>query len=404
MLAKCHEVAITGVGCISAIGLSEEETMASLRHSYCGLTSADADMHGGRVLGRIKNFKIEKFFEAQDLKVFYRNSLMNILAARLAIKDSEVNFSELDPFETIVLAGSQSSYGIDEEDFFKVYFSEPQKRVHPLTLVQFMRGNMIHQICKENRIHGAGYVLDSACASGLHAIGEAFHQIQTGRASYAVAGCAESPFGETHLKAWEAIGALSKNKCQPFDRDRTGTILGEGGSYFILERLDLAIKRSAKIYGVIESFFATRDGNDFTKPSLDMISETMRRAIKLAHKEPEDIQYISAHGSGTRLNDVNEVSAIKDVFGKGAYNLDVSATKSMHGHLEFATGNVELAIVLLAQRNGLLPPTLNLENPDPECDLNFLPRVPKEQKVQRILKNSFGFGGANASMIVRTNP
>lgn len=395
------EVAITGIGCFSSIGKNEVESIDSLKTGYCGIQASDNVNYGRRVLGEIRDLDLMSDFDPQERRPFFRNGLLNILIARSAVNNSGLDFGLLNPYDSIVISGSQSSYGVDEEVFFKNYFSDSSQRVHPLTLIQFMRGGMVHQICKENKIHGSGYVLDSACASGLHALGEAFYQIQSGRAKYAIAGCAETPFGETHLKAWEAIGALSKKKCQPFDIHRSGTILGEGGSYFVLERADLARMRGARVYGYIESFVSTRDAYDLTKPHLKNITYTMKRAIELSGVSPSEIQHISAHGSGTQLNDSNEVNAIKEVFGSHAKNLSISATKSMHGHLEFATGNVELALVLMAQQNGLLPPIVNLDDPDPEFELDFITQVARHKHVTRIMKNSFGFGGANATMVIR---
>ncbi len=401
---ETRRVVITGIGSISAIGLNTKEFWHSVCNGQGGIapmTTLPHDQIKCRYGAEIKGYDPQQHFTASQLTVYWRNSQLPIIAAREAIADSGIDFKTKDPFESGILMGSTSTQGVEEEDFFKRYYETGSKRVHPLTLVHHMRGGLIHEIASEYNIHGPGFIMDSACSSALLAIGEAFQMIRYGRLNYAIAGGGECPFGITHWKAWEQIGALSPDMCRPFSKERNGTILGEGAGVFVLESLDSAKKRSAKIYAEVLGFASSRDAEDLTRPSLERITQTIELCLKDAKLSKAEYDYISAHGSGTLLNDVVETKAIKRVFGSHAENLAISSTKAMHGHLEFATGALELVGAVLAIKEGVLPPTLNYLSADPDCDLDYVPNHAREKKIKAVLKNSFGFGGANAVLSLK---
>jgi nodulation protein E len=277
-------------------------------------------------------------------------------------------------------------------------------RVHPLTIPKVMANAGAGHISMEFGITGPAFTVSTACSSANHAIGQAFQMIRSGAAEAAITGGAEAPFSLGLLKAWEAMRVISPDTCRPFSKNRLGMILGEGAGMLVLEPLEAARSRGAKIYGEVVGFGMSADAHHLTAPSAQGAASAMRRALSDAAIEPQQIDYINAHGTGTAANDPTETRAIREVFGAHADRLAVSSTKSMHGHGLGAAGALEAIATFLALREGFLPPTANYAEPDPECDLDYVPNESRPAQVEWALSNSFAFGGLNAVLAFRTHP
>jgi nodulation protein E len=276
--------------------------------------------------------------------------------------------------------------------------------VNPLTIPRTMENAAASRISLETGVVGPTYTVSTACSSANHAIGQAFWMVRTGTARAAIAGGSEAVFSLGFLKAWEAMRVVSPDTCRPFSKDRRGLILGEGGAMLVLERLEEARARGAKIFGEIIGFGMSSDAFHITQPSPEGAARAMRSAISDSGLQPEDIGYINAHGTATQANDATETAAIRKVFGVHADRLAVSSTKSMHGHTLGAAGAIEAVATLLSLCNGVLPPTANFTAPDPACDLDVIPNQVRQQQVECALSNSFAFGGLNAVLAFRRAP
>jgi nodulation protein E len=277
-------------------------------------------------------------------------------------------------------------------------------RVHPLTIPKVMGNAGASHISMEFGITGPAFNVSTACSSANHAIGQAFHMIRSGTAEAAITGGGEAPFSLGLLKAWEAMRVISPDTCRPFSKNRLGMILGEGAGMLVLEPLDTARSRGAKIYGEVVGFGMSADAHHLTAPTVQGAASAMRRALNDAGISADQIGYINAHGTGTAANDPTETRAIREVFGAHADRLPVSSTKSMHGHGLGAAGALETIATFLALREGYLPPTANYTEPDPECDLDYVPNEARPAQVEWALSNSFAFGGLNAVLAFRTHP
>jgi nodulation protein E len=296
--------------------------------------------------------------------------------------------------------GGQSSI---ETGFEDLYISG-RGRVHPLPIPKTMANAGASQISMELGITGPTYTVSTACSSANHAIGQAFRLVSGGLADMAVTGGSEAPFTLGILKAWEAMRVIAPDTCRPFSKDRRGMILGEGGAMMILEAFDAAQARGAKIYAEICGMGMSSDAHHLTQPTVEGPSRAMREALREAGLAPEEIGYINAHGTGTPGNDPVESKAIRAVFGAHADKLAVSSTKSMHGHALGAAGALEAVATVLALHHGILPPTANYNERDPECDLDYIPNQPRAARVGAALSNSFAFGGLNAVVAFRAVP
>jgi nodulation protein E len=256
----------------------------------------------------------------------------------------------------------------------------------------------------ETGLCGPTYTISTACSSANHAMGQAFRLIRYGECDFAITGGSEAMFTIGMLKAWEAMRVIAPDTCRPFSKDRRGMVLGEGGAMMTIEPMDAAMARGAKIYGELCGFGMTSDAHHLTQPTVDGPSRAMRGALNEAKLHPEEIGYINAHGTGTPGNDPVESAAIREVFGAHADKIGVSSTKSMHGHALGAAGALEAVATVLALYNGILPPTCNYNEPDPECTLDYIPNKPRRQRVGAALSNSFAFGGLNAVLAFRAVP
>jgi nodulation protein E len=274
-------------------------------------------------------------------------------------------------------------------------------RVHPLTIPKTMANAGASHISMEFGITGPSFTISTACSSAGHAIGQAFWMVRSGMTDLALAGGSEAPFSFGILKAWEAMRVVSPETCRPFSKDRRGMVLGEGAGMLVLEPLEAALARGARIHAEIVGFGMSADACHITQPSADGAAKAMRAALRDAGVAPEAIGYVNAHGTGTLANDATETSALHAVFGAHAGKLAISSTKSMHGHALGAAAALEAIATVLALRDGVLPPTANYNLPDPECDLDVIPNQARQAQVEWAISNSFAFGGLNAVLALR---
>jgi nodulation protein E len=324
-----------------------------------------------------------------------------VVAAREALRDSGIELTQELREACAIVCGSAVGGQAALETGFEDLYVAGRGRVHPLTIPKTMANAGASQISMDLRLSGPTYTVSTACSSSNHAMGQAFRLVRDGDAEMAVTGGSEAPFTIGLLKAWEAMRVIAPDTCRPFSKDRRGMVLGEGGAMMILEPLEAARARGAKIYAEICGMGMSSDAHHLTQPTVDGPARAMRAALREAGLQPEEVGYINAHGTGTPGNDPTETAAIRDVFGAHANKLAVSSTKSLHGHALGAAGALEAIATVLALKNGILPPTANYNEPDPECDLDYIPNQPRALRVGAALSNSFAFGGLNAVVAFR---
>lgn len=397
-------VVITGMGAICALGNNVEEFWQGLRAGR----SAIAPMQGVWASklrfpngAEIRGYDPLKHFESNKADMLDRFAQFAVIAAREALRDSGVTFDSDLRENTAVVTGSCIGGQSTQDAQFVELYREDRNRVHPLTIPRTMANAGASHISMEFGISGPVYTVSTACSSANHAIGQAFRMVRNREVTLAIAGGSEAPFSLGILKAWEAMRVVSSDTCRPFCIDRRGMILGEGAAMLALEPLEAALARGARIHGEIVGFGMSSDAHHITQPSVAGPARAMRAARRDAGIAPEQIGYINAHGTGTPGNDPTETRAIREVFGEHAGRLAVSSTKSMHGHALGAAGALEAVATLLALRENCLPPTANFTQPDPQCDLDYIPNHARAAQVECALSNSFAFGGLNAVLAFR---
>jgi nodulation protein E len=399
-----HRVAVTGIGVICALGRSTEEFCQALREGRSGIgpiQSADCDTLRFRNGAEVADYDYHPYFDDKRADFIDRFAQFAVIAARDAVGDAGVEWTpELRESSAIITGSCVGGQATEDIGFYNVY-KMGQTRVHPLTIPKTMANAGASHISMEFGITGPSYTISTACSSATHAIGQAFWMVRSGMAPLVITGGSEAPFSYGILKAWEALRVVSPDTCRPFSKDRTGMILGEGGAMLVLEPLEAARARGARIHAEIVGFGMSSDACHITQPSANGAARAMRAAVCDAHLMPEAIGYINAHGTGTQANDVTETSAVRTVFGPHADRLAVSSTKSMHGHALGAAGALEAMAAIIALRDGFLPPTANYNAPDPECDLDVVPNTSRPAQVEYALSNSFAFGGLNAVLAFR---
>jgi nodulation protein E len=317
------------------------------------------------------------------------------------MRDSKLELTPGMRQNAAIVCGSAVGGQAAIEAGFEDLWVQGRGRVHPLTIPKTMANAGASHISMDLGLAGPVYTVSTACSSANHAIGQAFRLVRDGEADLAVTGGAEAFFTIGMLKAWEAMRVVAPDTCRPFSKDRRGMILGEGGAMMILEPLESARARGAKIYAEVCGMGMTSDAHHLTQPTIDGPARAMRGALREAGMTPDEIGYINAHGTGTAGNDPVETKAIREVFGAHANKLAVSSTKSMHGHALGAAGALEAIATIMALHHGILPPTANFTEADPECDLDYIPNKSRERRVKAALSNSFAFGGLNAVVAFR---
>ena len=402
-----RRVVVTGLGIISPLGLNVEENWKNLSEGRSGIgpiQSVDFRRAPMRFQNgaEVRGYDPLKHFEGGKEAYIDRFAQFSVVAARQAMRDSGLELTPSLKEQAAIVCGSAVGGQSAIEAGFEDLWVSDRGRVHPLTIPKTMANAGASHISMDLGLSGPAYTVSTACSSANHAIGQAFRLVRDGEAEMAMTGGSEAMFTIGMLKAWEAMRVIAPDTCRPFSKDRRGMILGEGGAMMVLEPLEAAQARGAKIYAEICGFGMTSDAHHLTQPAMHGPSRAMKAALREAGLAPEEIGYINAHGTGTPGNDPVETAAIHDVFGDHAKKLGVSSTKSMHGHALGAAGAIEAVATILAMKHGILPPTANFTVADPECDLDYIPNEPRKQQVSAALSNSFAFGGLNAVIAFRT--
>ncbi|MGD1213170.1 MAG: beta-ketoacyl-[acyl-carrier-protein] synthase family protein [Candidatus Acidiferrales bacterium] len=401
-----RRVAITGLGIISPLGLNLADTWNALREGRPAIgpiKSVDGSKWGLKIQNgaEVRGFDPLKHFAGGKDAQLDRFAQFSVVAAREAIRNSGIELTpDLRERSAIVCGSAVGGQAAIEAGFEDLYI-QGRGRVHPLTIPKTMSNAGASHISMDLGLSGPVYTISTACSSANHAIGQAFRLVRDAEADFAVTGGSEAIFTVGMLKAWEAMRVIAPDTCRPFSKDRRGMILGEGGAMLILEPLDAARARGAKVYAEICGFGMTSDAHHLTQPTVDGPARAMRGALREAGLAPEAVGYINAHGTGTPGNDPVETRAIREVFGAHADKIGVSSTKSLHGHALGAAGALEAVATVLALHYGILPPTANYNERDPECDLDYIPNQSRAVQVEAALSNSFAFGGLNAVVAFR---
>jgi len=397
-------VAITGIGIISPFGKGNAAPLTALRAGNSGIrriTSIDASELNCKIGGEVP-------VDDSPRRGYDRFTRFALVAAEEAAQQAKLASIGVDPDRIGVLVGTGLGGCETLDAGYRRVYKESQARIPPASIAMSMYNAAASAISTKYQARGVSYAVVSACASSAHAIGLAYQAIRSGQADAMIAGGADAPLTFGIIRAWESMRVLAvdndhpERACRPFSADRKGLVLAEGAGIFILESFDNALRRGQPILGEIIGFGATSDAGHVTDPSADGAARAMKMSLRDARIEPGHIGYINAHGTATQANDATETRAIKDVFGAAATSIPVSSTKSMHGHAMGASGSIEIASSLLALNAGFIPPTINLEVPDPACDLDYVPNVARDARIGLFLSNSFGFGGMNAVVALRT--
>ena len=399
-----RRVAITGAGVICALGRNAADVAESLRQGRSGISrieSADCSQLRFQNGAEVRDYCHQPYFDDRRADFIDRFAQFAVIAAREAVADAGIEWTPERRETAAIITGSCVGGQSTEDIGFQEVYKLGHNRVHPLTIPKTMANAGASHISMEFGITGPSFTISTACSSAGHAIGQAFWMVRTGITDLALTGGSEAPFSFGILKAWEAMRVVSPDTCRPFSRDRRGMILGEGGGMFVLEPLEAARARGARIHAEIVGFGMSADACHITQPSVDGAARAMRAALRDADLQPEQIGYINAHGTATPANDPTETAAIRAVFGAHAGRLAVSSTKSMHGHALGASAALECFATILALRDGVLPPTANFNQVDPECDLDVVPNQARSAQIEWALSNSFAFGGLNAVLVLR---
>jgi nodulation protein E len=399
-----RRVAITGLGVISALGRNSAEFWASLSHGISGIGPIeviDRTRLRFQNAAEVRGYRTADYFADDRTSLLDRFAEFGLIAAQEALRASAIEWTPELRERTAIVTGSAVGGQTTEDVAFWDLYRLQRSRVNPLSIPRIMANALASQISMEYGITGPAFTLSTACSSANHAIGHAFWMVREGLVDLSIAGGSEAPLSFANLKAWEAMRVVSPDTCRPFSKNRSGMILGEGGGVLILEPWDAARARGVEILGEIVGFGMSADAHHITSPSAEGAGRAVKAALADAGLQPEMIGYINAHGTGTPANDSTETLTIRNVFGKHADSLAVSSTKSMHGHALGAAGALEAIATILGLRNGILPPTANFTEPDPECDLDVIPNLPRPASCEYALSNSFAFGGLNAVLAFR---
>ncbi|NLW24184.1 MAG: beta-ketoacyl-ACP synthase II [Clostridia bacterium] len=404
-------VVVTGLGVISPVGSGKEKFWENLIAGNSGIgpiTKFDASEMPTRIAGEVKDFNVLDFIDKKEARRMDLFTQYAVSAAKMAVNDSKLDLEKVDLTRVGVILGSGIGGISTLEEQHKLLLEKGPSRVSPFMTPMMIVNMAAGQISIHLGAKGPNFTVVTACASGTNAIGDAFKYIQRGDADIVLTGGTESSITPLSFAGFCSMKALSTRNdeptkaSRPFDKKRDGFVMGEGSAILVLESLEHALKRNAPIYAEVLGYAATADAHHITAPAPDGegAARAMALAIQDAQIKPSDIDYINAHGTSTELNDKYETLAIKDVFGEASKNVLISSTKSMTGHLLGAAGAIELAAVCLAIKDDIVPPTINYEYPDPDCDLDYVPNKARKKVINYAMSNSLGFGGHNASIVL----
>ena len=407
-----RRVVVTGLGTINPLGNNVSDTWNNLINGISGIdyiSSFETDGLPVTFAGEVKNFDANEYMGKQHARKLDRSGHLSIYAAEEALKDANIDTEQRLGNGVGIVFGTGIGGIATTEQAVRTYDERGASRINPLAITQLMPNSSTGQVAIKFGIEGPSLTITTACAASANALGEAKNMIQNGIVDMVIAGGTESGTTAMTIGAFAQIRALSTNNenpqkaCRPFDKDRDGFVMGEGSTVLVMESEESAINRGVDIYGYVSGYGASTDAHHITAPAEGGRGavDAMKKALFDAELTPNDIDYINAHGTSTPANDKNETAAIKTVFSEKAYDVNISSTKSMTGHLLGGGGAFESLVSLLSLKNNIIPPTINLNNPDEECDLNYTPNIPLEKDLSTAMSNSFGFGGHNACVVMR---
>ncbi|MHB8447709.1 MAG: beta-ketoacyl-[acyl-carrier-protein] synthase family protein [Rudaea sp.] len=400
-----RRVAITGMGAICALGHDAASTWTPMHEGRSGIgpiANIPTELLNVKIAAEVRGYDPAAHFDPKKLVFLDRVAQFALIAAREAVAQSGLEFkaSGLGERSACIIGtgiGGENSHNEQSQRFY----GDKNPRVHPLAIVRVMANAPACHVGMEFGLTGPSFAVVSACASANHALAQAFDMVRSGKVDCAVTGGSEACITVTTVKAWEAMRVTADDTCRPFCKQRRGMVLGEGAAIFVLEEWEHARARGATILAEFAGAGMSADASDLVLPSVDGAAKALAAALADAKLDPTDVDYINAHGTGTPANDPTETKAIRRVFGAHADKLAVSSTKSMHGHALGAAGAIELVAAIGALRDGVIVPTANFIDPDPECDLDYVPNTARERRVRAVLSNSFAFGGLNAVVALR---
>ncbi|MBR3119098.1 MAG: beta-ketoacyl-ACP synthase II [Oceanobacillus sp.] len=408
---KENRVVVTGLGAVTPLGNNVETMWENILAGKSGVdfvTKVNKDHYPAKVAAEVKDFEPTEYMDKKDVRKMDPFTQYAVAAAKMAVEDAKLTIDDSNAHRVGVWIGSGIGGMKTWEDQHTKLLEKGPKRVSPFFVPMMIPDMAAGQVSIQLGAKGINSCSVTACASGANSIGDAFKAVQRGDVDYIIAGGTEAPISDMAFAGFSSAKALSTNEdpstaSRPFDKNRDGFVMGEGAGILILESLDSAIERGAKIYGEIVGYGATGDAYHITAPAEN--GEGAARAMQLALKDagiaPEEVDYINAHGTSTNLNDKYETAAIKSVFGDYANKLAISSTKSMTGHLLGAAGGVEAVISIKSIKDSIVPATINYETPDPDCDLDYVPNEARQQNVDVVVSNSLGFGGHNVALVFK---
>lgn len=408
-----RRVVITGLGMVTPLGTGVEKNWDGACAGTSGIgpiTKFDASQFQSRIAGEVTDFRSEDFVDKQQLRRFDVFIHFALASARMAMEDSDLKIDASDAHRVGCVTGSGLGGLAMLEHYHEVLLKKGARRISPFFIPGIIANMAPGQIAIEFGAKGPNLSIETACAASCHAVGESFRLIREGIADAMITGGAEAVVTPLALGGFCSMRALStrndepEKSSRPFELDRDGFVIAEGAGILILEEMEHALERGAPIYAEVIGYGLSADAYHVSAPDPEGEGATqcMRLALNCAGIAPDDVDYINAHGTSTKLNDLSENQAIKSVFGEHAHKLAISSTKSMTGHLLGGAGGVEAIFTALTIKHGLIPPTINYETPDPECDLDYVPNVARKTEVKTAMSNSFGFGGTNASLVFKT--
>ncbi|MBI4845975.1 MAG: beta-ketoacyl-[acyl-carrier-protein] synthase family protein [Candidatus Omnitrophica bacterium] len=398
---KIKRIVVTGIGAISSLGEGRSEFWKNLIQGKSGISKIDAFDTAGHAThfgGQVRNFNADKFISRKKAKVMARASHFAVAAAKLALKDAELDLKHSDRSKIAVILGTTGGESQKIEYIDEMEHKKGTDGIDSMSVIQYPVSNISSNVALEFKIKGMTRIFTTACAAGNYAIGYGFDLIQLGKADIVISGGSDA-FSYLGFTGFNQIRAVAPEKCQPFDKNRKGMIPGEGAGILILEEMDAALKRGAVIYAEILGYGLSCDAFHMTNPQVDGVTRCMESALNRAGIKPEQVDYISAHGTGTILNDKTESVSINKVFANR--KVPVSSIKSMLGHTMGAASALEAIACCLAVENDIIPGTMNFETLDPECDIDCVPNKARPQKVDIALNNGFAFGGNNACLVIK---
>ena len=397
-------VVITGAGTLNPLGADLPGTFAALRdgHSAIGsLTCRDVDRLSIQIGAEIRGFAPEDHFPKTRLSLLDRFSQIALVSARQALAQSGLVLDEALGLRAGVVLGTAGGGNTTVDDNYRTVYEEGKNRVHPFVVPRLMHNAATSHVAMEFGLKGPSFTTSTACASANHAMGQAFQLVRAGAADVMLTGGSEAMLCFGGIKAWEGLRVMARDTCRPFSRDRSGMVQGEGGAVFVFEALEHARARGATILAEVAGFGMSSDASDIVMPDLDGPVRAMRAALADAGLPADAVDYVNAHGTGTTANDRTEAQALHIVLGERAAQVPVSSTKSMHGHLIGGTSAVELLACLMALQGGIIAPTVNFTQPDPEIDLDVVPNTARSAQVSVVMSNAFAFGGLNAVLVLK---